>query len=202
MLNLPGGLDASVGRDKLLAAVRSVLTRTVSSVPAGSAGKDGIGGLPSPDQLRAGAVESLKDDATDYGAAEYFQSVLELAYLVASADGLADGERDALAALVEHATDAAVNQEQLRLHFQDLDAAAEALGRRERMGRVAANFGDSARRHEALAFAALVAIADGTFDPAEKTALVELGQHFAMAIEQVQAVVDDVSASLKDALDG
>ena len=58
------------------------------------------------DELRRGAEEARKqtDNVHDPRALERFLSLLELAYLTASADGLADGERDALAHSIETAT--------------------------------------------------------------------------------------------------
>ena len=187
-----------VGVDKLATAVRTVLTSQQSDMPdtAGVA----VGRLPAAERLKAGAVESVKDEAEDARAAEYFQSLLELGYLVASADGLAAEERDALAHLVEYATGAAVDYDTLQLHFTDLDATCEALGRRERLGRTAANFDDQGERGEALSFAVLVAIADGAIAEPELKVLVELGAHFALTAEQVAAVVEQVAANIEQKL--
>ena len=160
------------------------------------------GRLPSAARLRSGAEETLKEDAQDVGAAEYFQSLLELGYLVASADGLADEERAALARLVEAATDSVLEQQMLRQHFRDLDGGAAVLGRRERLARVAATFEDSSAQEEAISFAALIAIADGKLAGPEATVLMELGRHFSYSEDEVRAVLSQVAASIRLALRG
>ena len=158
--------------------------------------------FPGTEKLRAGAVESVKDEATDAGAALYFQSLLELGYLVASADGLAEDERVALAQLVEHATDAAVDRDALMIHFADLEATCEMLGRRERLVRTAANFEGADARNEAISFATLVAIADGKLNSDEAEVLHELGRHFSLSGARVQGVIDDVARSIRRQLKG
>jgi tellurite resistance protein len=191
-----------VGADKIRAAVRKVLTKQQEAMPSQTVDpSELIGMLPPGGHLRAGAEEAMKDEADDRDAAEYFQSLLELAYLAASADGLADEERDALAALIEHATGAAIHIDTLCLHFQDLDATVEALGRRERLMRVAANFESERARAEAIGFATLVAIADGVLADDEKEVLVELGGLFSLSSEDVDKVVDRVADNIKKQLD-
>jgi len=204
MADSPTRLDVpEVGAERLGEAVRAVLAHQSAAMPDSSVDPSAlIGRLPSKAQLKAGAEESVKDEAADAAAAEYFQSLLELGYLTASADGLAAEEREALALLVERATDSAVDREVLQLHFSDLDAGSEMLGRRERLARVAANLETAAGRQEAMSFATLVAIADGTLADAERDVLLELGQHFSMTAEQVQAVIDAVAASIKQELEG
>jgi tellurite resistance protein len=185
------------------AAVRAVLAHQSAEMPQQVVQATAlVGRLPSPAQLRTGAQQALKEEAEDGRAAEYFQSLLELGYLVASADGLAAEERETLALLLEHATDSIVNRDALQLHFSDLDATSAALGRSERLGRVAANLDTERAREEALSFAALVAMADGTLEPAELQVLIELGRHFALSPEQVQAVVARVADCVRQQLEG
>lgn len=160
------------------------------------------GRFPASARLIHGAQESLQEHSFNPPPdAEYFQSLLELGYLVASADGLAPEERAALAKLVEHATGSVVEEEALQRHFHDLDACSEALGRRERLGRVAANFEDLSAREEAITFAALIAIADGKLARPEAQVLVELGEHFKFSETDVQAVLAQVVAGIKLALE-
>jgi tellurite resistance protein len=181
--------------------VFAALEQQSAEVTAGGAEATGPAGrLPTTDSLRAGAVETLKREGQDVRAAEYFQSLLELGYLVASADGLADEERAALAKLVEAATGSVVEQQMLRQHFNDLDGGAEVLGRRERLARVASNFEDFGSREEAISFAALIAIADGRLAEPETGVLLELGSHFSFTEGQVKAVLTQVVGSIKVAL--
>jgi tellurite resistance protein len=150
--------------------------------------------------MLAGAKEAAKGTADDRAAAGYFQSLLEVGYLVASADGLAPEERDALAQLVEHATVSAVNRETLRLHFDDLGAGSDMLGRRERLARVAADLETPEARDEAIRFGTLVGIADGTLDPAEMDVLWELGSHFSLQPDEVTTIIESVASGIEEVL--
>lgn len=191
-----------VGAEKIRAAVRKVLTDQQEAMPAQTVDpSELIGSLPPGGHMRMGAEEALKDEADDRDAAEYFQSMIELAYLAASADGLADDERDALAALIEHATGAAIHIDTLKVHFADLDATVEALGRRERLVRVASNFQSERAKHEAISFATLVAVADGVLADDERGVLVELGSHFSLSEEAVDTVVERIAKNIADHLD-
>ena len=91
-----------VGAERLGKAVQHMIERQ-------SAGPTSRHRLPGTEQLRAGA-EATRGGADDQQV-RTFQSILELGYLVASADGFADEERRALAALLEQATGAAVNRQ-------------------------------------------------------------------------------------------
>src|SRR5688572_24240372 len=67
-----------------------------------------MGRLPAPGRLKEGAA----------AASQYFQGLLELGYLVASADGLAGTEREALASLLEHVSGKSIDREAVLLHFR------------------------------------------------------------------------------------
>lgn len=151
-------------------------------------------------RLRRGAEAVAKDG--EEAEARYFQSILELAYLVASADGLAEEEKSALADLLAQVTGSALDSVKLQLHFDDLEQACAALGRKERLRRAAADFEDTIGRSEALGFAALVAAADGELDQAELDALSELGSQFELGPTEVDRVVYDVVQELARALGG
>ena len=192
-----------VDPERLQAAVCAALEHQTAEVAAPSVSPRSLTGrLPSTQQLRVGAEETVKEDTDDAQAAEYFQSLLELGYLVASADGLASEEREALAKLVEQATGAVVEREAVERHFNDLGGGAEVLGRRERLARVASNIEDSVAREEAISFAALIAIADGKLTEPEARLLLELGEHFSFSEGKVKAVLGRVVDSIKLALKG
>ncbi len=125
-----------------------------------------------------------------------FFSVLELGYLAASADGLDDAERDALAAVLERATGAKIDRAAFDAHFEDLDATVAALGRRERLARAAADFEDGPARAAALQFAALVAIGDGKLADDEMGVLTEVGAMFELAPERITALIDEAVGGL------
>jgi tellurite resistance protein len=157
------------------------------------------GHLPSQERLEQGAKATLEQ--RDEPSSAYFQSILEVAYLVASADGFADDERSALALLLEGVTGRAVGRDSLELHLRDLGEASGILGRRERLRRAAEDFDDEASRVEALGFAALVALADGELTGPETEALVELGGHLGMARDRVTEVVEGVVGSVRAVLE-
>jgi tellurite resistance protein len=204
MAHSPTGLKLpEVDPARRLAAVRAVLARQSTDMPKQVVEASAlIGRLPSKAKLRVGAEQAQKEEAEDLRAAEYFQSLLELGYLVASADGLAADERETLALLLEHATDAAVNRDVLQLHFFDLEATCAALGRSERLSRVAANLDTPSAREEAISFAALVAMADGSLEPAEVQVLIELGRHFSLSAAQVESLAGRVAESIRQQLAG
>lgn len=186
--------------ERLRDAVWAVLAeqRADANVPTAGGGK--AGRLPSAAQLRQGAEDTVRAAGEDAQVAEYFASLLELGYLVASADGLAEQERDTLAQLVEHATAHAVDRHALMLHFHDLDATVAALGRSERLLRAAASFTGPVAREEALTFAALVAMADGSLEPEELAVLVRLGEQLSLSEREVRAVVDHVAEQIQQHL--
>jgi hypothetical protein len=153
--------------------------------------------LPASGALKHGAEAIVR--GTDDPVGALFVSLLEVGYLVASTDGFPDAERDALAALLEHATGRAIDHAAMRLHFEDLDAQVAFLGRRERMLRAAADF-EGAARDEALGFAAVVALADGKLGEPEVAALVDLGTHMAMSEQDVLVKLGAVVAAAEKAL--
>lgn len=149
------------------------------------------------ERLRTGAEQSVAAEPSDGEAARAFQTVLELGYLVASADGFADEERTSLARLLESITGAAVDHAVLQLHFWDLDEAVESLGRRERLARAAADLEGEAAAIEAITLASLIALADGRMSAAELDVLVELGSHLSLSAERVRTLVDETAARVE-----
>jgi tellurite resistance protein len=172
------------GAERLARAVQFVIQNAASAAYP----------LPDTSRLQQGARATLESIDPDVSA--YFQSILELGYLVASSDGFADEERHALSQLLEGVMGAAVSTDVLELHFRDLDEACEMLGRRERLRRAAEDFAQGASRSEALGFAALVAMADGMLAKPEAEALTELGSFLGFTGEQVDELVQGVVAAL------
>jgi tellurite resistance protein len=150
--------------------------------------------------LRAGAASSVADEPTDRVAAARFQTMLELAYLVASADGFADEERSSLAALLETITGAAVDKATLELHFRDLDDAVAHFGRRERLARAAADLETPMACEDAIAIVAMVALSDGQISTPEFEALVEIGRHADISAARVKALVEATVARVEAGL--
>jgi tellurite resistance protein len=148
-------------------------------------------------RLQQGARASVADATVADETARAFQTTLELGYLVASADGFADAERESLSRLLADITGAAVDHATLTLHFLDLDEAVEALGRRERLARAAADIDGTAAAEDAVSVAALIAMSDGRLSAKELEVLVELGGHVALDAERVQAIVHDVAGRVE-----
>jgi tellurite resistance protein len=123
-----------------------------------------------------------------------FIAALELGYLTASADGLDERERDSIATTLEQITGIGFDHDSFAEHFADLDAAVDMLGRRERLARTAADFERDEARADAIRFAALVAMADGTLHESELVVLVEAGSHFEWPEDKVRGLVDDAAA--------
>lgn len=123
-------------------------------------------------------------------------SLLELGYLAASADGLDDSERDALSGILAQATGKAIDAPTFRAHFTDLDSAVAMLGRRERLARTAADFATEEARADAIRFAALVSMADGTLHEHELDVLAEVATHFEWGADRVRKLVDELAAKM------
>jgi hypothetical protein len=126
-----------------------------------------------------------------------FMAVLELGYLAASADGLDDREREAIATTLENVTGIGFDQEAFTAHFSDLDEAVAALGRRERLARTTAEFETDAARADAIAFAALVAMSDGVLCEPELAVLAEAGEHFQWNIDRIRGLVSEAAARVR-----
>ena len=140
--------------------------------------------------LRAGAEATVAEPTN--GASRHFLAGLELAYLVASADGLAESEREVLAQALAQATGDVVDQASFARHFRDLDEAVAMLGRRERLSAAAAEVDDPHERDIALRFAAVVAMADQHLDPSELAVLEQLGSLFEWPPAKVHAMVEEL----------
>lgn len=174
--------------------LRGAVEAAISGATAGT--------LPTTARLVQGAkatIESTGDEISDVST--YFVSILEIAYLVASADGFADEERVALSDLLERITGRAVGHDLLEVHFKDLDDACAMLGRRERLRRAAEDFVEGAFRTEALGFAAIVAMADGKLAEPEINALIEVGGYLGFSKDQVAELVQGVVSRLRAELE-
>ncbi len=188
--------------ERLRAAMLAVLqkqTATMTAIPTDPA--ELLGRLPSQERFLSGAEQSSGETEQGGEAAAYFQSLLELGYLVASVDGLDEREREMLALLIEQITENRVDREKLLLHLDDLDQTSDRLGRTERLIRVAADFQDLVAREEALSFAVLVSMADGELTPEEIRVLLELGKHFSFSERAVIDAADRVATSIQRELE-
>lgn len=175
-----------VAPERLRAAIEQLLL-------AGTSAPESLG-----QRLKSGARAVTNE--VDSTPARYFQALLEVSYLVASADGFADEERDALARMLEHATSRAVTHDVLELHFRDLDESAALLGRAERLLRAASDFEEESSKLDALRFAALVALSDGRLGEPEVTALYDLARGLALGEAQATGALEPLVRELEQAL--
>ena len=146
-------------------------------------------------ELRGDAIANVASAIAEQVPSDQdrFLAALELAYLAASADGLDEAEREALATVLSAATGSRIDRDTFQSHFYDLDAAVEILGRRERLARTAADFATDDTRADAIKFATLVAMADGRLHDAERGVLLEAGEHFAWNAERIDALIGDAT---------
>lgn len=139
-------------------------------------------------RLESGAQQSIAETPADLDAARWFQSLVELGFLIASADGFADDERRVLAGLLELVVSETIDREMLELHLGELAQQVDVMGRTQRLARAAQELDDPRAADDAVAFAALVAMADGTLGQVELDALVELGGFLSIAPDRVRAL--------------
>lgn len=155
---------------------------------------------PSLAWIAEGAKESARGEWTVQQTARQFQTLLEIGYLVASADGFAAQERASLASLLEKVTGSAIEHETLELHFRDLDEAVALLGRRERLLRTAADLEDEATAEEVISLVAMISMADGVLSADELAVLVELGGHVNIDADRVRGLAERVADEIKGGL--
>jgi len=147
--------------------------------------------------LRAGAQQSVAPSTAQPDAARRFQLLLELGYLVASADGFAEHERNSLACLLETITGSEIDAAILQQHFADLEDGVQALGRKERLARAAAEIVDPV---DTLGLVAMIAMADGTLSQDEHAVLVELGAHLGLQSNAIDNLVRDAEGRVRKEL--
>ncbi len=148
-------------------------------------------------RLAAGASQSVVDNPTDTRSADWFLSLVELGWLVASADGFDPAERTSMAALLATVTGEAVNEHMLDRHLGELAEQVEIMGRSQRLARAAAELADQSAGDDALAFAALVAMADGRLEQIELDALIALGSYVSIDADRVRALVASLAADVE-----
>ena len=155
--------------------------------------------LAQAERLRSGAVQSVAR-ANEAETTGRYLALLDLAYLVAAADGFDDDEREGLLRLFGQLTDDVLDRETLEKHFGELDEGVKASSRGERLAAAADDLLEDDRTH-AIAFAAAIAMSDGWLGDAELAALIELGGHLSItrenAREQVEQVIQRVENRLR-----
>ncbi|KAB2889293.1 MAG: hypothetical protein F9K40_19905 [Kofleriaceae bacterium] len=154
--------------------------------------------LAQAERLRGAAQSFARADTQE--TTGRFLALLDVAYLVASVDGLVGDEREAILRLFGQLTDSVLDRDQLEAHFQALDETRATATRAEQL---AAAVGDLREddRPNALPFAAAIAMTDGWLGEAELGALYELGGYLAIpadrAREQIEALIQRVEGRLR-----
>jgi tellurite resistance protein len=187
--------------DTLKRAVRNTIEMQAMDAASPSIGPRTLAArLPSATRLEAAAALLAEKSGEDAEAARHFLGLVEAAYLIACADGLADEERDALIDLIAHTTGGTVPGAMVDELFAGFQSALAKQGLEMRLREVAKSFDDFMAREEAMSFASLIAIADGVLSTKEEVALIALGARLDFSVGEVQAVVNQVAASLKRAM--
>jgi tellurite resistance protein len=194
-LNLPD--FSGVEPERLRKAVCAVVEQQAREAVAPSVGPRSLEGrLPSMENLATDSTRLKHAGGEDANAARHFLAMLEAAYLVATMDGISDAERQAfadLASLVTGGTEAAG----LTKLLEAFDATIEHEGRPARLAEVAKSFEDFMAREEALSFAALVVISDGSITRKEARGLIELAEALGYSVGELQAALDQIAQNLK-----
>lgn len=155
--------------------------------------------LAQSERLRAGAAQSLARTDAEETTGRYL-ALLDIAYLVAEADGLDGDERNGILRLFEQLTDGVLDRDALEHHFGELDDTLKASNRSERLGAAAGDLRDDDRTN-AITFAAAIAMSDGWLGDAELGVLYELGGMLSIpadkAREQVEQVIQRVEGRLR-----
>ncbi len=154
--------------------------------------------LAQAERLR-GAAQSLARADTQETTGR-FLALLDVAYLVASVDGLSGDERDGILRLFESVTDSVLERDQLEHHFHALDERRASTSAAEQLAAAAGDLRDDDRPN-AIRFAAAIAMSDGWLGDAELGALYELGGYLSIpadrAREQVEQLIQRVEGRLR-----
>ena len=171
-------------RDAPLGVAESILT-----VAAGSYGFRSAAG-----------EEHTMPTGFDPNAAALFESIVEAAYLVATADGVFDDtERGAFKNVVFEACRGTVDQTQLDALLADLADQLEEDGVDKRLEMVSRGVTRPEHQREVLRIAALLALVSGDVTAAERVVVEKLAKAFGLPDGEVEAVLDEARAILHEA---
>jgi tellurite resistance protein len=133
----------------------------------------------------------------DPRAAALFESVIEAAFLVASADErFDDDERRAFEAVVHRACGRGVSERQVHALLADLEELRQEDGLERRVAMVGRLVTDGAHRREVLRVAALLASISEGVNRAERHVLERLATTFDLPPEAVDDALRDVASAL------
>jgi len=155
--------------------------------------------LAQAERLRSGAAQSLLRATDTQETTGRFLALLDIAYLVASADGVDADEREGILRLFTQLTDGVLDRESLEHHFHGLDDTIAASTRGERLGAAAADLREEDRAN-AIGFAAAIAMSDGWLGTAELDVLIELGGYLSLPAEKAREQVEQVIQRVENRL--
>ncbi len=136
----------------------------------------------------------------DPSAAALFESIVETAYLVATADGVFDeAERKAFQDVVLEACRGTVNPDQLEALLADLADQVEEDGIDQRVAMVARTIQRPEHQREVLRIAALLALVSGTVTDAERHVIDKLVAAFGLDGGVSETVLAEAARILTDA---
>ena len=154
--------------------------------------------LPDVDPaLLAVVIRRMLTEDRAGAEARGFEPLLEIAYLVASADSLDADEREGLVRTFEQLT--STDRAALEQHLHDFDDAIAASNRADRLRQAATDLHPD-DRGGAVAFAAAIAMSDGWLGDSELGVLVELGGHLEINAELAREIVESVIARVETRL--
>ena len=153
-------------------------------------------------QLGESIPATLREGAAGGGSsALQFLALLECTYLVAAADSISTEELNGLSTMIEVVTGAELTPAQIQNYFREFALGLAEEGRPARLRTIASALGDFLARQEALHLAVLFAVADGTLARKEARVLIEAAEAFGYSIGELQAMLDEVAALLRAALE-
>lgn len=136
----------------------------------------------------------------DPGAAALFESIVEAAYIVATADGVFDDtERAAFEDVVFEACHGLVHREQLESLVADLADELTEDGADARIDMLARSISKQDHQREVLRIAALLAHVSGDVSEVEREALQKMNKAFGLESEVVDAVITEARTALAEA---
>jgi tellurite resistance protein len=152
--------------------------------------------------FQPGGDDNTMPTGFDPQAAALFESIVEAAYLVATADGVFDeAEQTAFRTVVLDACRGLVNIEAFDALLADLADQLEEDGLAKRIEMVAKNINRPEQQREVLRIASFLAFASGGVSEVERSVLHRLSQAFHLEEEIVEGVLGEVKAVLDDVQD-
>jgi tellurite resistance protein len=188
----------NVDRERLAAAVRKLVEQHARESAAPSVGPQSLSArLPALASLPP--TDSDLQGGADAEATRHFLGLLEAAYLVAAPDGVTPAERAALGELIAQVT-GQVRRDAVARALARFDEEIERDGLPARIAAVAARFEDFMAREEALTFAGIIALSDGSLSRRELRGLIEFAEQLGYSMGELQVALDTIASNLRRAL--